>query len=104
MRDSNPRRLRRLIYSQIPLAAWVTRRGRAGRRPPYNTPRRRPALLGAVLFVLGFAVVFVAISVVFTQAMVWLQRDGQWAVTRAVMSRSARILMEGHVRVPADSF
>lgn len=28
------------------------------------------------------------------------QRDGQWAVTRAVMSRSARVLMEGWVRVP----
>ncbi len=28
------------------------------------------------------------------------QRDGQWTVTRAVMSRSARVLMEGHVRVP----
>jgi probable AcnD-accessory protein PrpF len=28
--------------------------------------------------------------------------DGQWTVTRAVMSRSARILMEGRVRVPAD--
>ena len=27
--------------------------------------------------------------------------DGRWTVTRAVMSRSARILMEGHVRVPA---
>ena len=27
VRDSNPRRLRRLIYSQIPLAAWVTRQG-----------------------------------------------------------------------------
>nr|MBP8885469.1 2-methylaconitate cis-trans isomerase PrpF [Pseudomonas sp.] len=26
--------------------------------------------------------------------------DGQWAVTKAVMSRSARILMEGWVRVP----
>ena len=25
VRDSNPRRLSRLIYSQIPLAAWVTR-------------------------------------------------------------------------------
>ena len=24
VRDSNPRRLSRLIYSQIPLAAWVT--------------------------------------------------------------------------------
>ncbi|MCR6685757.1 2-methylaconitate cis-trans isomerase PrpF [Pseudoxanthomonas sp.] len=30
------------------------------------------------------------------------QADGQWSVTRAVMSRSARILMEGWVRVPAD--
>ena len=28
--------------------------------------------------------------------------DGQWAVTKALMSRSARILMEGWVRVPAD--
>jgi probable AcnD-accessory protein PrpF len=28
--------------------------------------------------------------------------DGQWAVTKAVMSRSARILMEGWVRVPGD--
>ncbi|MEC4589677.1 2-methylaconitate cis-trans isomerase PrpF [Nitrospirillum amazonense] len=32
------------------------------------------------------------------------QVDGQWTVTKAVMSRSARILMEGWVRVPADSF
>ena len=29
--------------------------------------------------------------------------DGQWTVTRAVMSRSARVLMDGHVRVPADT-
>ncbi len=28
--------------------------------------------------------------------------DGQWQVDKAVMSRSARVLMEGHVRVPAD--
>lgn len=28
--------------------------------------------------------------------------DGQWAVTKAIMSRSARILMEGWVRVPGD--
>lgn len=28
--------------------------------------------------------------------------SGQWAVTRAVMSRSARVLMEGWVRVPQD--
>ncbi|MCK9512400.1 MAG: 2-methylaconitate cis-trans isomerase PrpF [Pigmentiphaga sp.] len=27
-------------------------------------------------------------------------RDGQWAVTKAIMSRSARVLMEGWVRVP----
>ena len=33
-----------------------------------------------------------------------MQRDGQWVVTRAIMSRSARVLMEGQVRVPADSF
>ncbi|MDN0077588.1 2-methylaconitate cis-trans isomerase PrpF [Crenobacter sp. SG2303] len=30
--------------------------------------------------------------------------DGQWTVTRAVMSRSARVLMEGWVRVPGDAF
>ncbi len=30
--------------------------------------------------------------------------DGQWTVTKAVMSRSARILMEGWVRVPGDAF
>lgn len=30
--------------------------------------------------------------------------DGQWTVTKAVMSRSARILMEGWVRVPAESY
>lgn len=29
-------------------------------------------------------------------------QDGQWTVTRAVMSRSARVLMEGWVRVPGD--
>lgn len=29
-------------------------------------------------------------------------RDGQWVVTKALMSRSARVLMEGWVRVPAD--
>ena len=31
------------------------------------------------------------------------QVAGQWSVTRAVMSRSARVLMEGAVRVPADT-
>ncbi|WP_054285311.1 2-methylaconitate cis-trans isomerase PrpF [Gulbenkiania mobilis] len=30
--------------------------------------------------------------------------NGQWTVTKAIMSRSARILMEGWVRVPADAF
>jgi hypothetical protein len=30
-----------------------------------------------------------------------LQQDGQWVVTKALMSRSARRLMEGWVRVPA---
>ena len=29
--------------------------------------------------------------------------DGQWSVTKAIMSRSARVLMEGAVRVPADA-
>ncbi|MBL8518103.1 MAG: 2-methylaconitate cis-trans isomerase PrpF [Betaproteobacteria bacterium] len=28
------------------------------------------------------------------------QVDGEWVVTKAVMSRSARVLMEGHVRIP----
>ena len=28
--------------------------------------------------------------------------DGQWTVTKAIMSRSARVLMEGAVRVPGD--
>ena len=32
------------------------------------------------------------------------QGDGNWAVTRAIMSRSARGLMEGWVRVPGDAF
>jgi hypothetical protein len=32
------------------------------------------------------------------------QIDGQWTVTKAIMSRSARILMEGWVRVPGDAF
>jgi len=30
--------------------------------------------------------------------------EGQWTVTKAVMSRSARVLMEGWVRVPGDAF
>ena len=32
------------------------------------------------------------------------QVDGEWSVTKAVMSRSARVLMEGWVRVPGDTF
>jgi len=32
------------------------------------------------------------------------QVDGDWVVTRAEMSRSARVLMEGWVRVPGDAF
>jgi 2-methylaconitate cis-trans-isomerase PrpF len=32
------------------------------------------------------------------------QMNGQWQVTRALMSRSARILMEGWVRVPGEGF
>lgn len=31
------------------------------------------------------------------------QVDGEWQVTKAVMSRSARVLMEGWVRVPGDT-
>jgi len=30
--------------------------------------------------------------------------DGEWVVKKAIMSRSARVLMEGWVRVPGDSF
>jgi 2-methylaconitate cis-trans-isomerase PrpF len=30
--------------------------------------------------------------------------DGEWKVTKAIMSRSARILMEGRVHVPRDGF
>lgn len=30
--------------------------------------------------------------------------DGEWAATKAVMSRSARVLMEGWVRIPGDTF
>ncbi|WP_207063159.1 2-methylaconitate cis-trans isomerase PrpF [Motiliproteus sp. SC1-56] len=33
-----------------------------------------------------------------------LQEGGQWTVNKVVMSRSARVLMEGWVRVPGDSF
>ncbi|MDK2125170.1 2-methylaconitate cis-trans isomerase PrpF [Parachitinimonas caeni] len=32
------------------------------------------------------------------------QINGDWTVSRAIMSRSARVLMEGWIRVPADSF
>ena len=32
------------------------------------------------------------------------QVDGQWTVTKAIMSRSARIIMEGWVRVPGGTF
>ena len=32
------------------------------------------------------------------------QVDGEWVVRKAIMSRSARVLMEGWVRVPGDSF
>ena len=30
--------------------------------------------------------------------------NGQWTATKAIMSRSARIIMEGNVRVPGDTF
>ena len=32
------------------------------------------------------------------------QVNGEWTVTKAAMSRSARVLMEGWVRVPGDAF
>jgi probable AcnD-accessory protein PrpF len=32
------------------------------------------------------------------------QVGGEWTVTKAIMSRSARVLMEGWVRVPGDAF
>ena len=31
------------------------------------------------------------------------QKNGQWCVEKAIMSRSARILMEGWVRIPAST-
>jgi probable AcnD-accessory protein PrpF len=30
--------------------------------------------------------------------------NGEWTVTKAIMSRSARIIMEGNVRIPGDTF
>jgi len=32
------------------------------------------------------------------------QQNGEWSVDKAIMSRSARILMEGWVRIPGDAF
>lgn len=32
-----------------------------------------------------------------------IQQNGQWQVKKAIMSRSARVIMEGWVRVPADT-
>ena len=32
------------------------------------------------------------------------QNDGNWAVNKVIMSRSARVLMEGWVRIPRDAF
>ena len=31
-------------------------------------------------------------------------RDGEWTAIKAVMSRSARVIMEGNVRIPGDTF
>ena len=33
-----------------------------------------------------------------------IYRDGEWVVEKVVMSRSARVLMEGWVRIPGDAF
>ena len=32
------------------------------------------------------------------------RKDGEWTVDKVVMSRSARVLMEGWVRIPGDTF
>jgi 2-methylaconitate cis-trans-isomerase PrpF len=32
------------------------------------------------------------------------QRDDVWVVEKVIMSRSARVLMEGKVRIPGDAF
>ena len=32
-----------------------------------------------------------------------VQENGQWQVKKALMSRSARVLMEGWVRIPAET-
>ncbi|MCG7978482.1 MAG: hypothetical protein N0E58_10205, partial [Candidatus Thiodiazotropha endolucinida] len=32
------------------------------------------------------------------------EQNGNWIVEKVVMSRSARILMEGWVRIPGDAF
>ena len=32
------------------------------------------------------------------------EQDGNWVVEKVVMSRSARVLMEGAVRIPGDAF
>jgi len=31
------------------------------------------------------------------------ETNGEWAVNKAIMSRSARVLMEGWVRIPGDT-
>jgi hypothetical protein len=33
-----------------------------------------------------------------------VEEGGEWSVSKAIMSRSARVLMEGWVRIPGDSF
>ncbi len=33
-----------------------------------------------------------------------IQKEGEWTATKVIMSRSARVLMEGWVRVPGDAF
>ncbi|MCB1641446.1 MAG: hypothetical protein KDI37_06920, partial [Xanthomonadales bacterium] len=32
------------------------------------------------------------------------RKGGEWTVDKVVMSRSARVLMEGWVRIPGDAF
>ena len=59
------------------------------------------AMMGTAAVAIGTAAAIPGTLRVGAQA---TQVDGQWTVTKAVMSRSARVLMEGQVRVPGDSF
>ena len=59
--------------------------------------RRSRMVLAAVLFVLGFAVVFVVFSILFTQAMLWFRSNGDWVtpVLGAVVILMGVVFMGG---------